>query len=557
MWRTRSQKERDKGLPRAGSPAPALRARPQRLLEMQTAAGNDVVNRVVHGHIQTKLVVGSADDPAERQADRVAEAVLRSLTGHDGVGGGSELEEGSRISRKASRSTDPLGGMDVDPENEAAIAQARSRGSALDPGVRTRMETAFGSDFGAVRIHRGREADHLSRSLQARAFTTGADIFFASGAYQPGTSSGQALLAHELTHVVQQGAAGPHRAGPLLQRYTEVQPGQATYPTKWEYSRFFRDQPAAMEAQYFTRQEKHGEGFYAPGDVPRPNLVHTSNAALLVSDNLDLAIESTTGEAKHFFADTTRFKEANAALQGKVYLEQTNRYLWIDTPGRKEKLFEVQPVVGDGKQHGLDVRTPQRCNEMAEFVSGKYGLEFGATMQANELIADVLTRATGVDWNARRREKARFSTHEEVKAYGAFLDIMVVEFQRCLKDDDISVQMEAALNDLLTNRRLDPELGSAITTVGLSTTEQEKQAKAEGQDFFLYHFATVVAKSGQDFVTMENYARRDKRITTTLSAGDPLFFFKMYGRAEAGQTWHQQQLATGNFQGAVVSFQVR
>jgi Domain of unknown function (DUF4157) len=179
---------------------------------MQRAAGNEVVNLAVDRGIQTKLVVGPADDPAERQADRVAEAVLRSLVGDDGAGGGSAPEEGARISRKTLGSTDPLGGTDVDADNEAAIAAARSGGSPLDPGVRARMEMAFGSDFGAVRIHRGGEADRLSCSLQARAFTTGPDIFFTSGAYQPGTLSGQALLAHELTHVVQQGASAARSA---------------------------------------------------------------------------------------------------------------------------------------------------------------------------------------------------------------------------------------------------------------------------------------------------------------------------------------------------------
>jgi hypothetical protein len=66
------------------------------------------------------------------------------------------------------------------------------------------MERAFGADFSGVRVHHDAHADALSRPLQARAFTTGQDIFFSQGAYRPGTSSGQELIAHELTHVVQQ-----------------------------------------------------------------------------------------------------------------------------------------------------------------------------------------------------------------------------------------------------------------------------------------------------------------------------------------------------------------
>jgi hypothetical protein len=66
------------------------------------------------------------------------------------------------------------------------------------------MEPAFGTDFGGVRVHADAESDALSRELSARAFTSGRDVFFRQGAYDPGSSGGQELLAHELTHVVQQ-----------------------------------------------------------------------------------------------------------------------------------------------------------------------------------------------------------------------------------------------------------------------------------------------------------------------------------------------------------------
>ena len=87
---------------------------------------------------------------------------------------------------------------------EQAIQRARGGGQALDGGVRTQMEPVFGSDFSGVRVHANAEADTLNHSLSARAFTTGQDIFFRQGAYNPGSSSGRELLAHELTHVVQQ-----------------------------------------------------------------------------------------------------------------------------------------------------------------------------------------------------------------------------------------------------------------------------------------------------------------------------------------------------------------
>ena len=93
----------------------------------------------------------------------------------------------------------PIGG-DV----ERSIEGARSGGRSLDSGVRVQMEPAFGADFSGVKVHSDAKADGLNKSLQARAFTTGQDIFFRKGEYNPGSAGGKELLAHELTHVVQQ-----------------------------------------------------------------------------------------------------------------------------------------------------------------------------------------------------------------------------------------------------------------------------------------------------------------------------------------------------------------
>ena len=95
----------------------------------------------------------------------------------------------------------------IDPALEAQIQRARAGGSALESAARTGLESAMGSDFGGVRIHTDPQSDALNRSLNARAFTTGSDIFFRSGEYNPGTAQGKELLAHELTHVVQQGGS--------------------------------------------------------------------------------------------------------------------------------------------------------------------------------------------------------------------------------------------------------------------------------------------------------------------------------------------------------------
>src|SRR5262249_17975831 len=92
----------------------------------------------------------------------------------------------------------------IDPGVQQAIQQARGGGQPLPEGVRGAMEQALGTDFSGVRVHTGAQADQLNRVLQARAFTTGRDIFLRRGEYTPGGRAGRELLAHELTHVVQQ-----------------------------------------------------------------------------------------------------------------------------------------------------------------------------------------------------------------------------------------------------------------------------------------------------------------------------------------------------------------
>ena len=112
-----------------------------------------------------------------------------------------------------------LAGGRVHPDVTAQIAARRGRGTPLDPGVRAQMEGAFNHSFTDVRVHTDPLATALARSVEARAFTTGADIYFAGGEYSPSSSSGQQLLAHELTHVVQQ------RGAPTTGELTVSTPG--------------------------------------------------------------------------------------------------------------------------------------------------------------------------------------------------------------------------------------------------------------------------------------------------------------------------------------------
>jgi hypothetical protein len=113
----------------------------------------------------------------------------------------------------------------LDPDIGDAIAAQAGGGSPLAEPVRADMESHLGYDLSPVRVHTDATAGTLNRAVQAEAFTAGTDVFFQPGAYDPGSSSGRELLAHELTHVVQQstGAAGPDSRVSSPQDSSEVE----------------------------------------------------------------------------------------------------------------------------------------------------------------------------------------------------------------------------------------------------------------------------------------------------------------------------------------------
>ena len=106
-----------------------------------------------------------------------------------------------------------LPGGAVHRDVETAIAARRGGGRPLDGATRDRLGERLGDTLGDVRVHDDTGASDLARSVSARAFTTGTDVYFAAGEYQPGTADGDRLIAHELTHVVQQ--RGAPTTGPL------------------------------------------------------------------------------------------------------------------------------------------------------------------------------------------------------------------------------------------------------------------------------------------------------------------------------------------------------
>jgi hypothetical protein len=168
------------------------------------------------------------------------------------------------VSRVVDLSRKGQGEGDVIPEIEADIQRERGGGQALDGGARAQMEPALGADFSGVRVHTGSQADTLNRSLSARAFTTGQDIFFKQGEYSPGSASGRELLAHELTHVVQQG-------GGRVKRKLTVGAVDDSYEREADQTagQVMRSIGAAAQRQGLPEEEKKEEPVQAKPDDSR------------------------------------------------------------------------------------------------------------------------------------------------------------------------------------------------------------------------------------------------------------------------------------------------
>ncbi len=152
--------------------------------------------------IQAKLAISAPGDPDELEAQRVADQVMRMQDGTGPPRANGDAGDTPAVSASALGS---LGG---------------GRGQPLDAAARAYFEPRFGADLASVRIHTGTEADASARTVHAHAFTYGRDIVFASGQYAPATAYGRRLLAHELTHVLQQrgGGVGMSAVRPHIQR---------------------------------------------------------------------------------------------------------------------------------------------------------------------------------------------------------------------------------------------------------------------------------------------------------------------------------------------------
>lgn len=240
--------------------------------------------------IQARLTVGPSNDKYEQEANRVASRVVNQIHAPGPIQSAQRQSIEPKEGTQEALQTKPIlslqqgiSGEEMSPALAPTLSRARSGGKPLETGLQQSMGQLMGTDFSTVRVHTDGPSDQLNQSIQAKAFTTGRDVFFRKGAYQPQSLGGQELIAHELTHVVQQaggttrkGNASPENGaitslsaekGPVVQRWPLVQDGGFPYIVPDE-NHFYQLLEYLTENQNLLGLESLKQALWATETVP-------------------------------------------------------------------------------------------------------------------------------------------------------------------------------------------------------------------------------------------------------------------------------------------------
>lgn len=276
--------------------------------------------------VQPKMTVNAPDDQYEAEADRVADQVMR-MPGGSFDGWGRTAPTAPTLQLKYDVMRDGEGATPaVTPTVERNIQALDSGGKPLDDESRDFFEQRIGADFSDVRIHTDSTAVQTSRDINARAFTVGNNIAFNSGQYNPTSSEGKHLLAHELTHTIQQGAAARVDRKPLVQREAETQ--TTDEPTPEEKAQALANAQAALAAASGVKSESIGQTATSQGQAVTEQSAVAAPQALVDASVAEGGIQETEKKAleqqsaEKALAQTAESEAINTAANDKANAAQ-------------------------------------------------------------------------------------------------------------------------------------------------------------------------------------------------------------------------------------------
>ena len=354
------------------------------------------------------------------------------------------------------------------------IKSKKGNGHQLPGTVQSEMGQKIGADFSGVNIHTGSEAAQMSQSLGARAFTHGNDIYFNSGEYSPQSTGGKRLLAHELTHVVQQkGVIGRS----TIQRYSEI-PGKS-------YDRLSDDGKMAVED-------------------------HTNNAWTLSSKIV---------ESNKILKENHSKVEIKELGAGEITVQPPS-----DPKAKSKKLkkFEIEDRA-TGSEASLIDDCGSACLQI-----------LGAEHHGSSYFVGANKRGTTDEFTSSSKYKADdhrpggiVSTTEKMSGE-IYVRIFKREFKKTLNRTDalkewdkLSLKKRDELNKKYgINQYAVPKVGQGIT---IGSERDMPGASSTGYNF---HFGYNLVASGHDYITLEDY-----------DSSGVKYYFDMYGPTSKGQSW--------------------
>lgn len=475
---------------------------------------------------QAKLTVNTPGDAHEREADQVADRVMRMqddeepavqrmpvtpVSGVQRMCTECEEKEKEKVQR-AETGSGKSGGRTA----PSVVSQVLSSGGGrpMDGGTRQFMESRFGQDFGQVRIHTDARAAESASAIQAKAYTSGSDIVFGAGEYRPESSEGRRLLAHELTHVGQQ------------------QGGRN------EIQRFVDD----------TTQKQNGR-----------------QVTLRFSDDDTMAVNQ--NNLHRFFAKTGKAAESNKALKAvgseiELYERGSSATFTSPSTGNQVTLKRVLPKNKTNATKGTNMELWADCGKSNSVVVGGLNRRAVFTSKGKEQKTapgspDHMKIAIIANWLQQRLLTADATEKSKIMtAYGNYSKL-AKEAEDALKagnNDLYWAKISQAADALLAfyyslpgpeKEMVDKSLGInkyATPGVGQGYTTSSGGAPVPGKRTWNFHWGGVIMLSDdkRDRVVLENYATGDP------DEENKDWEFQMYGPADKkGQTFHEQHKATG------------
>jgi len=434
-------------------------------------------------------------------------AVLQRTVGNQALGRMLRVQRQEDEDELQMKPSSTMMGGEISSGIEAGIQRAKGGGRPLSPNIQSSMEHAFGdgqinADFSGVKVHTDNQSNQLNKSIQARAFTTGRDIFFRDGEYNPDNSSGQKLLAHELTHVVQQngGIAQRTSATKNIQRKKIPPP----IPEKTYKNRPLTDQDKIdigiskelYEALPETAREKIESQFVAHPDAAKMETTIAVRDVLGISIGLWASLDNQD--------DILKTNSVHAAQQTAVVELGINADLWNSFTNIDNKTIFEQASIGEAKQKArealwniLNYDLGLTENQFQRI--GRIGQDkiLSEAVDKDDAKTKILGTTNGVDGAKATRQET-----------GSARVVAVTHLRKSIKHSDSDYRLEA--------KRVGPKIKA-----GKTVTLYNKFALIDGQEWQLAKYSWVVKKLGWNLkrTSKEKEVEGFVRLSKVMKAG--------------------------------------